>query len=306
MIAQRLLAAGSVAALLAQPTAHQPVRGLSETQTLASAYDAILDADFARGEAEMQRACGALPAYCALVNAASVWWQIALDPDDVSRDARFTQLVEAAIGAGHAWTTREPQRAEAWFALGAAYGARAQWRVLRHERLAAARDGKRIKEALERSLTLDPALFDAKFGLGMYHYYADIGPAALRLLRWLLLLPGGDRRAGLREMLEARDRGFVVRGEADYQLHLIYLWYEQRFHDALALIRSLQQRYPHNPLFVLIEADIHQVYFHDARLSALTLRALIERAERREVNAPALAIRRAEHSLRALDARAKR
>ena len=47
--------------------------------------------------------------------------------------------------------------AEAWFYLGAAYGARVQWRVLRQEHLAAARDGKRIKEALEQALALDPS-----------------------------------------------------------------------------------------------------------------------------------------------------
>jgi hypothetical protein len=306
VIAQRLFAACSVAALLVQPAAREPVRGLSNAQALASAYDAILDADFDSGESRLRGACGPLPAYCALMNAISVWWQIALDPDDLSHDARFVRLVEEAIAAADAWTKREPQRAEAWFALGGAYGPRAQWRVLRHERLAAARDGKRIKETLERALTLDPALHDAKFGLGMYRYYADVGPAALRLLRWMLLLPGGDRRAGLREMLEARDLGFVVRGEADYQLHLIYLWYEHRAHDALALMRGLQQRYPHNPLFALIEADIHDVYFHDAHLSEVTLRALIARAERQQVNAPDLAKRRAERSLRALSARAPR
>ena len=29
-------------------------------------------------------------------------------------------------------------------------------------------------------------------------------------------------------MLQARDRGELLRGEADYQLHLVYLWYEQK------------------------------------------------------------------------------
>ena len=74
-----------------------------------------------------------------------------------------------------AWTQREPQRADAWFFLGASYGLRVQWRVLRTERLAAARDGKRIKDALERALALDPDLQDAYFGIGLYHYYADVG-----------------------------------------------------------------------------------------------------------------------------------
>ena len=72
-----------------------------------------------------------------------------------------------------------------------------QWRVLRVERLAAARDGKRIKEALERRHRARPALDDAYFGVGLYKYYADVAPAAAKFLRWLLLLPGGDRGEGL-------------------------------------------------------------------------------------------------------------
>jgi hypothetical protein len=204
------------------------------------------------------------------------------------------------------WTTEEPQRAEAWFARGAAYSARAQWRVLRRERVAAARDGKQIRGALERALELDPTMHDAQFGIGMYRYYADVAPTILRMLRWLLLLPGGDRAAGLAQMHAARDHAVVLRGEADYQLHLIYLWYENRAHDALALIRSLEQRYPRNPLFPLIEADIHDVYFHDAQTSAIVLNALIARADAEAVNASELATRRARRALSALDARRRR
>jgi len=178
--------------------------------------------------------------------------------------------------------------------------------VLRKERLAAARDGKRIKEALEHSLALDPALHDAKFGLGMYRYYADVAPAALRMVRWLLLLPGGDRVDGLRQMIDARTRGRVVRGEADFQLHLIYLWYEKRVGDGLAIIRDLQTRYPRNPLFYYTEAEILDVYFHDTAGASVVLGQLIARADATRVNAPAIASRRAHELLNAIKSRARR
>jgi hypothetical protein len=240
------------------------------------------------------------------MRAVATWWQIALDPDSRALDASFVRAVEDAIQVTGQWTIQEPQRAEAWFAHGAAYGARAQWRVERRERLAAARDGKQIKQALEQALSLDPALHDAKFGIGLYRYYAAVAPAAFRMLRWLLLLPGGDRREGLRQMLDARERGVVVRDEADYQLHLIYLWYEERAHDALALIRGLQHRHPDNPLFLLREAHIHDVYFHDRKTSATVLRALIARADASTINNATLAGARARAQLRALDARQRR
>ena len=112
----------------------------------------------------------------------------------------FEAQIDSAITTAEVWTTREPLRAEAWFYLGGAYGARSQWRVLRGSRLAAARDGKRIKDSLERALSLDPGMADAHFGIGLYRYYADVAPAAVKILQWLFLLPGGDRAGGLEQV----------------------------------------------------------------------------------------------------------
>ena len=65
------------------------------------------------------------------------------------------------------------------------------------------REGNKIRESLERALKLDPSIDDAYFGIGLYHYYAGVAPAAAKLLRWFVFLPGGDRDAGLQEMLRA-------------------------------------------------------------------------------------------------------
>ena len=86
---------------------------------------------------------------------ASLWWQIQINPESRLLDQRFNELAASTSMANEAWTRREPQRAEAWFYLAGAYAPRVQWRVLRGERLGAARDGKRIKDALERALQLD-------------------------------------------------------------------------------------------------------------------------------------------------------
>ena len=154
----------------------------------------------------------------------------------------------AAIASAEAWAAREPKRAEAWFYVGGAYGTRVLLRgELRNELFAAARDGKRIHDSLQQAVTLDPSLQDAYFGLGLYHYYAAIAPTAARMLRWLLFLPGGDRAGGLKEMAQTQNRGMLLQGEADYQLHLIYLWYEHQPMTALRLAEGLRSRYPHNP-----------------------------------------------------------
>ena len=268
--------AWAVVALLASPAAGQ---GLTGQVQLLRAYDAIFDARFEEVPQLLARTCPpAPPEACLVLDAVSVWWQIQLDPASVARDAQFQSKVDTAIAAADTWTRREPQRAEAWFYLGGAYGARAQWKVLRGERLGAARDGKRIKESLERALALDPRLQEAYFGIGLYHYYADVAPMAAKMLRWLLLLPGGNKTEGMQEMLRARESGALLRDEEDYQLHVIYLWYEKQPQRALDLLMQLRDRHPRNPLFGQLIAQVEDVYFHDLAGSLRTWRSLLDAA----------------------------
>jgi predicted negative regulator of RcsB-dependent stress response len=262
-----------------------PQTGLTHAAELARIHHSIFDANFAATTSAMANGCDhAPPPACDVLGALSTWWRIQLDPEDRRLDQAFEREVNNAIRTSTVWSQREPERAEAWFYQGAAYGARVQWRVLRGERLAAARDGKRIKDALEQAIAIDPALHDAYFGIGLYHYYADVGPAAAKILRFLLLLPGGDRAQGLQEMLTAHDRGELMKDEADYQLHLIYLWYEHQPQQAFDLLTALHRRHPRNPLFLARMASVKDTYFHDHAESLDLYRELLGAVERHAVN----------------------
>ncbi|MGE0593675.1 MAG: tetratricopeptide repeat protein [Vicinamibacterales bacterium] len=260
---------------------------LSGGDAVARAYDAILDARFDELPAVLAATCGPAPReVCDLLEAVTLWWRIQLDPADRRFDQALEERADEAVLAAEAWTRREPDRAEAWFYLGAAFGLRVRWHVLRDERLAAARDGKRSMDALERALDLEPGLADAHFGRGLYRYYADVVPAAAKVLRWLLLLPGGDRDAGLQEMLEARERGRVLRSEAAFELQQIYLWYENRPNDALTVLEGLRARYPRNHRFAQLVAQVHDEYLHDPSSSLRTWQRLLNAARRGEVAEP--------------------
>ena len=269
-----VLAAGSTGA----------ISGLTEAARLSAIYDVILAGDVAGARAQIASACPPAPAEaCQALTAVATWWEIQIDPNSRALDRLLEDQSAAAIAAAERWTVREPQRAEAWFYLAGAHAPLTQWRVLRGERLSAARAGKRIKDALERAMALDPSLTDAYFGIGAYHYYADIAPAALKMLRWLLLLPGGDRAAGLREMETTRDRGVLLRGEADFQLHYIYVWYERQPQRALELLRGLDARYPGNPLFLQRIAEVQRDYLKDHAASRDSWQRLLDRARNRRV-----------------------
>jgi tetratricopeptide (TPR) repeat protein len=267
---------------------------LTEGARLTAIYDAILAAQFESAEAQIRSACPPAPGEaCDTLRLVAVWWRIALDPNSRAWDSRLEQAARVAIQGTERWVERDATRGEAWFYLAGAHAPRVQWQSLRGERLAAARDGKRIKDALERSLSLDPSLYDAHFGIGLYKYYADVAPAALKFLRWLLLLPGGNRTEGLRQMVETRTRGELLRGEADFQLHWLYLWYERQPERALELLRGLDARYPSNPVFLQRIAEVQTEYFHNREASAATWEELLSRATAGRVGERVLADTRA-------------
>ena len=281
-------AAGALLLVLAPVSAAR--EGLTAAPQISAAYDAIFDARFDDLPGLLADTCPPAPEeVCQLLETVGVWWRINLDPHNPARDDAFHSGADASVAAIRAWTMREPERAEAWFYLGGAYGARAQWQALRGDRLDAAQDGTRIKAALERALALDPMLLDAYFGIGLYHYYADVAPAALKFLRWLLLLPGGDRTEGMEEMLRARRGGQLLGDEADYQLHLIYLWYEKQPQRALDLLRALRDRHPRNPHFLQRIAEVQDVYLHDADASLASWQALLDAARAGGVELPGMA-----------------
>jgi tetratricopeptide (TPR) repeat protein len=275
-------------------------RGLTAAPLLTGIYDTILQARFDEARNALASACPPAPAAaCDALREVALWWEIQQNQGSRLLDERLQVAAATAVASAAAWTEREPTSGEAWFYLAGAYAPIAQWRVLRGERLAAARDGKRIKDALERALSIDPGLHDAWFGIGLYHYYADVAPAALKFLRFLLLLPGGDRAQGLKEMLRARDHGELLRGEADYQLHWLYLWYEQKPALALELLQRLDARYPTNPLFLQRIADVQHVYFSDHQASADSWKTLLDRASASQVMLAPLAAARARVGLAA-------
>jgi len=275
---QKLLAlvvVWSAAAILSLPA----VTGLTESARLAAVYETILQARFNQARAEIARTCPpAPPESCLALTTAVLWWEIQLDPNNRRLDKSLQDAAATAIDAADRWTRRELQRAEAWFYLAAAHAPLEEWRVLRGQRLAAARDARGLKDALDRTVALDPTLEDAYFGVGLYHYYGAVAPATIRLLRWLLLMPGGNREEGLREMQRARDRGALLRGEADYHLHWLYLWYEHQPVRALELLRGLDARYPTNPLFLQRIAEVERDDVHDHAASMAAWQALLDRA----------------------------
>ena len=100
-------------------------------------------------------------------------------------------------------------------------------------------------------------------------------------------------------MQRARDGGALLRGEADYQLHWLYLWYEHQPARAIELLRGLDARYPTNPLFLQRVAEIQRDAVHDHVASIATWRTLLDRATAGRVEFAAMTAVRARIGLAA-------
>ncbi len=79
-------------------------------------------------------------------------------------------------------------------------------------------------------------------------------------------------------MHRAREYGVLMKAEAAYQLHLVDIWYENNPDEALALLDGLRAQYPHNPMYILNAAQVHEIYRGDRPAALGAYRALVEGA----------------------------
>jgi tetratricopeptide (TPR) repeat protein len=202
-----------------------------------------------------------------LVEADATWWRIyysigdLIDPDvfDVGKgqgtpyDGHLEDMVNSAISKSEARIRAHEDEARNTLYEGLAYAVRGRLTGLEGEDLATARAGKKMRSLLLRALELDPNLVDAYAGLGNYNYYVDTLPTIVKLLKFLIALPGGSREVGLQQLHEAAEKGELVRGETDFFLAKnLSRQSEKQYAKSLELFQELAQKYPHNPLWTLV------------------------------------------------------
>jgi predicted Zn-dependent protease len=90
-------------------------------------------------------------------------------------------------------------------------------------------------------------------GLGIYNYFVDTLPTIVKLLRFLIALPGGSRQAGLEQLHRVIAEGDLTVSDARFQLAKDYSRYNERqYAKSLELFQGLAHDYPGNPLWTLL------------------------------------------------------
>ena len=162
------------------------------------------------------------------------------------------------------------------------------------ERLAAARDGNRIRaRSNARSRSIRRCTTPSSASASTTTTPTSRRPAA-KILRWLLLLPGGDRAQGLREMLEAREHGRAAARRSRLSAALaVSLVRAPAASARSSCCAASTQRYPSNPVFLQRIAEVQGEYFHDHPASAAAWQLLLDRARRADERRRLAAVTRA-------------
>ncbi|HET9176736.1 MAG TPA: hypothetical protein VFQ24_00080 [Terriglobia bacterium] len=206
-----------------------------------------------------------------LMEANAVWWEIyfttgnLIDPDvfivssgsTTRYDAHFNKLVDSAMAKARANRSAKRDVARNYLYEGMAYGLRGRLASMRQSNLAAARAARQMRSLLISALHQDRNLRDAYAGLGLYDYFVDTLPTIVKLLRWMVGLPGGSRERGLQEIEYAAKYGELTRGEALYYLAKDYSRAsEKQYAKSLELFQQLRAHYPGNGLWALMVGSL--------------------------------------------------
>ncbi|HEY6307130.1 MAG TPA: tetratricopeptide repeat protein [Candidatus Angelobacter sp.] len=176
-------------------------------------------------------------------------------PIDPATKKRLMDLVQQAMAASDKRLRADPKDVQALYSRGVtqgllstylAVGEHSFWPALRHA-LTARKDHEEV-------LKLQPGFADAKTVVGAHEYVVGSLSAPARVMAGIVGIHG-DKNKGLRMLADAGRAGGESSIDANVTLAL-FLRREQRYQDAIDIVRGLAGDHPHNFLFALEEGNL--------------------------------------------------
>jgi tetratricopeptide (TPR) repeat protein len=203
-----------------------------------------------------------------LLEAEAAWWQIYCDNAEVrygmvdawkrgkkTEDEAYLVLVDRVIALSQTRIAKT-NSAEMHLYAGNGYALKARMYALRGENRAVAHAGVAARAEFLRALEIDPQMADATAGLGLYNYYVDSLSAAVKVLRFFMGIPGGDRSEGIRQMQVGIDKGVISQVTMRFYLAKNLRNFDREYEKALVVARPLGTRYPQNSIFQLLLGNL--------------------------------------------------
>jgi len=176
-------------------------------------------------------------------------------PFDPKVSAEVNELTDRALLLSGQRVAKDPQDVQALYARGLSRALRAEYLALVDKAwLAALRNAIGARRDHEDVLRLAPDYADAKTIVGVHNCVAGSLPWALKAAASLVAL-NGNKQKGIQYLYDAANAGGETSVDARVALAL-FLRREQRFEEALTLVRGLTASHPRNYLFALEEANV--------------------------------------------------
>lgn len=209
------------------------------------------------------------------------WWQIILDIENPLLDEPFLSAMDDVIEKCDRLIDDNTIPDVALYYKGGCLGFKARLLGNRKQWISAANNGRKAYPIVSAALDGDFKFVDAKFGIGIYKYYAEIIPDKYPILKPLLyFFPEGNKKEGIQALLDVKENGLFAKDEATYFLISIYNNYENNSSEAYKLSGELVRKYPNNPFFQLsyASAQITNGYPEQANINLLTYLSNIEKS----------------------------
>ncbi|MFL6353512.1 MAG: tetratricopeptide repeat protein, partial [Bryobacteraceae bacterium] len=159
--------------------------------------------------------------------------------------ARFAHSLDQSIKLSQALLDKDPRNIKALYAIGVAYGLRANYSFLVEKAwVDSLREAMAARKFNEEILDIDPNFVDAQLILGVDDYIVGCLPFHMRALGFVAGFRG-DKEEGIRKLEKVATAGTLNRYDAEIVLAVIYRR-ERCPQKAIPLLKDLASRFPRN------------------------------------------------------------
>lgn len=254
--------------LLAAPAAARQTSVTPEMdKLLREGIDAIYRMKFAEADAVLAKAVELDPeyphAYLGMAATDLIRFAYGTEQADAGLIASYEAKTAETIKVAEAYLKKHPRDPDALFVLGAAHGISGRLAIVQRQWLKAFGHGRASMKTVRLAAKLDPELYDAQLGLGMFDYYVDTIP---KFAGWLAkIMLGGDRERGISRIKVAAEKGDYAKTAA--QLILVEIFLEDAFGarntaEGLRLARGIHALYPDS---MMLHAAFIVALYEDGR-----------------------------------------
>lgn len=242
------------------PLRAQVLTDAAMRQTILQALDAIYGYDFAGADATIRQFRARYPQHPAgpmLRASALLWGNIPLKDSKTATD-QFVVAANQTLDLAKKILQKDKNDPEGVFFALTAHGYLALKSNNEGELMSAVGEAQKAYRYMKQGFDLTEQNPEFYSTTGLYNYYAVRYPADHPIVKpAMIFFKSGDVPLGLKQLEVATRRGVFTANETRFYLAHIFLEHESQFGRAAAVLKTLVDHYPNNPVFLMRYTETH-------------------------------------------------